>query len=61
MLEHALVALDALFDRVRFAALFAGMLVGMIVWMLPGLGGVAAVAGRRERKGRATRTRRRPT
>lgn len=44
MLEHALSALDALFDPMRLAALFAGMLVGMVFGMLPGLGGVAAVS-----------------
>ena len=44
MLEHALTALDALFDPTRLAALFAGMMVGMVFGMLPGLGGVAAVS-----------------
>lgn len=44
MIEHALVALDALFDPLRLAALFAGMMVGMVFGMLPGLGGVAAVS-----------------
>ena len=44
MFEHALVALDALFEPARLAALFAGMLVGMVFGMLPGLGGVAAVS-----------------
>jgi TctA family transporter len=44
MLEHALTALDALFDPMRLAALFAGMMVGMVFGMLPGLGGVAAVS-----------------
>ena len=44
MIEHALSALDALFDPIRLAALFAGMLVGMVFGMLPGLGGVAAVS-----------------
>ena len=44
MLDHALTALDALFDPTRLLALFAGMVVGMIFGMLPGLGGVAAVS-----------------
>lgn len=44
MFEHALTALDALFDPMRLAALFAGMFVGMVFGMLPGLGGVAAVS-----------------
>lgn len=44
MLAHALTALDALLDPVRLSALFAGMLVGMVFGMLPGLGGVAAVS-----------------
>ncbi len=44
MIENALAALDALFDLTRLAALFAGMLVGMVFGMLPGLGGVAAVS-----------------
>ena len=44
MFEHALSALDALIDPVRLLALFAGMLVGMVFGMLPGLGGVAAVS-----------------
>ena len=44
MLEHALTALDALFDPMRLLALFGGMLVGMVFGMLPGLGGVAAVS-----------------
>ncbi|MDB9834170.1 tripartite tricarboxylate transporter permease [Planktomarina temperata] len=44
MIEPALSALDALFDPIRLAALFAGMLVGMVFGMLPGLGGVAAVS-----------------
>lgn len=44
MIEHALSALDALVDPIRLAALFAGMLVGMVFGMLPGLGGVAAVS-----------------
>ncbi|MFT6774520.1 MAG: putative tricarboxylic transport membrane protein [Paracoccaceae bacterium] len=44
MFDHALTALDALFDPMRLAALFAGMLVGMVFGMLPGLGGVAAVS-----------------
>ena len=44
MFEHSLTALDALFDPIRLMALFAGMLVGMVFGMLPGLGGVAAVS-----------------
>ena len=44
MIENALTALDALFDPLRLAALFGGMIVGMIFGMLPGLGGVAAVS-----------------
>ncbi|MBX2885892.1 MAG: tripartite tricarboxylate transporter permease [Granulosicoccus sp.] len=44
MFEHALTALGALLDPLRLLALFAGMLVGMVFGMLPGLGGVAAVS-----------------
>lgn len=44
MIEHALSALAALFEPLRLAALFGGMVVGMIFGMLPGLGGVAAVS-----------------
>jgi TctA family transporter len=44
MLENAALALEALLDPIRLAALFAGMLVGMVFGMLPGLGGVAAVS-----------------
>jgi len=44
MIEHALVALDSLFEPLRLAALFGGMIVGMVFGMLPGLGGVAAVS-----------------
>lgn len=44
MIENALIALDGLFDPFRLLALFAGMLVGMVFGMLPGLGGVAAVS-----------------
>lgn len=44
MLEHALIALSALFEPMRLIALFAGMAVGMIFGLLPGLGGVAAVS-----------------
>jgi len=44
MIDNALIALDALFDPMRLAVLFAGMLVGMVFGMLPGLGGVAAVS-----------------
>ncbi|MBO6758478.1 MAG: tripartite tricarboxylate transporter permease [Roseibium sp.] len=44
MLENAVIAIEALLDPVRLLALFAGMLVGMVFGMLPGLGGVAAVS-----------------
>lgn len=44
MIEHALTALDALFEPMRLLALFGGMMVGMVFGMLPGLGGVAAVS-----------------
>jgi len=44
MLENAALALEGLLDPIRLAALFAGMLVGMVFGMLPGLGGVAAVS-----------------
>ena len=44
MLDHAQLALEALFEPVRLLALFGGMLVGMVFGMLPGLGGVAAVS-----------------
>ncbi|KZM49775.1 tripartite tricarboxylate transporter permease [Labrenzia sp. OB1] len=44
MIENAVMALDALFDPIRLAALFTGMIVGMVFGMLPGLGGVAAVS-----------------
>ena len=44
MIDSALMALDALLDPVRLAALFGGMVVGMVFGMLPGLGGVAAVS-----------------
>ena len=44
MLEHALPAFLALIDPIRIGALLAGMAVGMIFGMLPGLGGVAAVS-----------------
>lgn len=44
MFEHALSALEMLFEPVRLLALFAGMVAGMIFGMLPGLGGVAAVS-----------------
>ena len=44
MLENALIAIQALLDPIRLLALFAGMLVGMVFGMLPGLGGVAAVS-----------------
>lgn len=43
-MEHAVAALDALTDPIRLLALFAGMLVGIVFGMLPGLGGVAAVS-----------------
>src|SRR3546814_19356681 len=44
MLENALVALGMLFEPLRLLSLFAGMLAGMVIGMLPGLGGVAAVS-----------------
>ncbi|MEM9221223.1 MAG: tripartite tricarboxylate transporter permease [Pseudomonadota bacterium] len=44
MVENAIIALGALFEPMRLAALFAGMLVGIVFGMLPGLGGVAAVS-----------------
>ena len=44
MIGQALVALEALADPIRLAALFGGMIVGMVFGMLPGLGGVAAVS-----------------
>lgn len=44
MFADAAAALDALLDPTRLAALFAGTLVGMVLGMLPGLGGVAAVS-----------------
>jgi TctA family transporter len=44
MFEHAVVALESLFDPIRLMALFTGMMVGMVLGMLPGLGGVAAVS-----------------
>jgi TctA family transporter len=44
LLEHALPAFLALIDPIRIGALLAGMAVGMIFGMLPGLGGVAAVS-----------------
>ena len=44
LLEHALPAFFALIDPIRIGALLAGMAVGMIFGMLPGLGGVAAVS-----------------
>jgi len=44
MIENAITALEALFDPLRLLALFAGMMVGMVFGMLPGLGGVAAVS-----------------
>ncbi len=44
MFDPALVALQALLEPARLAALIAGMLAGMVFGMLPGLGGVAAVS-----------------
>lgn len=44
MIEHALSALGELVEPLRLLALFAGMLVGLVFGMLPGLGGVAAVS-----------------
>ncbi len=44
MFEHAAIALQALLEPMRLLALFAGMFVGLIFGMLPGLGGIAAVS-----------------
>lgn len=44
MIEHAASALSDLLEPIRLLALFAGMLVGLIFGMLPGLGGIAAVS-----------------
>lgn len=44
MFDHALTALEALFEFTRLLALFGGMIVGLVFGMLPGLGGVAAVS-----------------
>jgi len=44
MFEHAAIALQALLEPMRLLALFAGMSVGLVFGMLPGLGGVAAVS-----------------
>jgi len=44
MFEHAATALVALLEPMRLLALFAGMFVGLVFGMLPGLGGVAAVS-----------------
>jgi len=44
MIGPALSALGELFEPLRLLALFAGMAVGMVFGMLPGLGGVAAVS-----------------
>ncbi|MEX0732251.1 MAG: tripartite tricarboxylate transporter permease [Aquisalimonadaceae bacterium] len=44
MLENIVSALTILLDPIRLLALFAGMFVGMVFGMLPGLGGVAAVS-----------------
>ncbi len=44
MFEHAAIALQALLEPMRLLALFAGMFVGLVFGMLPGLGGVAAVS-----------------
>ncbi|UMA64393.1 tripartite tricarboxylate transporter permease [Roseivivax marinus] len=44
MFNEALSALGDMADPIRLAALFAGMFVGIVFGMLPGLGGVAAVS-----------------
>jgi putative tricarboxylic transport membrane protein len=44
MFEHAASALSDLLEPMRLLALFAGMFVGLIFGMLPGLGGIAAVS-----------------
>lgn len=44
MFEHAAIALSNLLEPMRLLALFAGMGVGLVFGMLPGLGGVAAVS-----------------
>lgn len=44
MFEHAASALSDLLEPMRLMALFAGMLVGLVFGMLPGLGGIAAVS-----------------
>lgn len=44
MIEPALSALSALLEPMRLLALFAGMFVGLVFGMLPGLGGVAAIS-----------------
>lgn len=44
MFEHAASALGALLEPMRLLALFGGMFVGLILGMLPGLGGIAAVS-----------------
>ena len=44
MIEPALSALGSLLEPARLLALFAGMAVGLVFGMLPGLGGVAAVS-----------------
>ena len=43
-MEHATEALLALFEPLRLAALFAGMLAGLTCGLLPGLGGVATAS-----------------
>jgi putative tricarboxylic transport membrane protein len=44
MFEHAASALSDLLEPMRLLALFAGMFVGLVFGMLPGLGGIAAVS-----------------
>ncbi|MFY0990791.1 tripartite tricarboxylate transporter permease [Halomonas sp. C05BenzN] len=44
MIDNIASAIGILFEPIRLAALFVGMLAGMVFGMLPGLGGVAAVS-----------------
>lgn len=43
-MEHAAAALVALMEPMRLLALFCGMMAGMVLGLLPGLGGVAAAS-----------------
>lgn len=43
-MEHAAAAFAALMEPMRLFALFCGMMAGMVLGMLPGLGGVAAAS-----------------